>query len=290
MRQILSAIALTFATCAYAQSIGSVSAQDATVTAPGGRAVPAAEGRISLAGSEAILARDRSAPISLARGGAILLCRTSTLHLAGSGTALSLGLDRGAVEVRAQATSTDAILTPDLRITVPTGGPLDLRLRVSTNGDTCVENRGRKAPALQLTDAFGQARYLLRPGQHVLFEHGSLREVVDRETTPCGCPPEDPHALPLNQAQLTGSTGVTPAQAAAANPFPAAQSAGLAPVPPLPADKPGETNTQVSTTFSVDPNAGHTAVMTPPTPTPSPVESHNPFRAIGRFFRRLFVR
>ena len=30
--------------------------------------------------------------------------------------------------------------------------------------------------------------YELAPDQHVLFEHGSLREVVDHETSPCGCP------------------------------------------------------------------------------------------------------
>lgn len=294
MRQILQATALFFSISASAQSVGSVAAQDATVTAPNHRTITVVNSRVNLVGGEGIVALDRSAQITLVRGGVVELCRTSSLHLAGNATVLSLGLDRGAMELRTLATPGDAILTPDLRLTMPSGGPLDLRLRVSTNGDTCVENRGHRAPALQLTDAYGQARYLLRPGQHVLFEHGSLREVVDRETTPCGCPPEEPRALPLNQAQLSGSTTVTPAQSAAAYPFPVAQSAGLAPAPPLPADRIGQTNTQVSTTFAVDPSAARTPQANPPPISPSPApataRSHNPFRAIGQFFHRLFVR
>ena len=189
-------------------------------------------------------------------------------------------------------------------------GVLDLRLRVSPNGDTCVENRGKKAPTLQLADAFGEASYQIRPGQHVLFEHGSLKAVVDRETTPCGCPPDErdaPRLVPLAEAILHGNGGadngarVTPQQAAAANPFPTAQSEGLAPPAPLPADQPGETHTQVSTTLAFDP----TARPVPPTPLnsqdqptpaipapqpPTASSSGGPFRAVGRFFKRIFVR
>lgn len=290
MRHILQAILITLVAGAQAQTIGSVATQDANVTGSSGKMVAATRDRFNLDGSDTIVARDHSAAISLARGGTVLLCRTSSLHLAGSNATLTLGLDRGAMEIRTRASATDVVLTPDLRLTMPSGGPLDLRLRVSTNGDTCVENRGRKAPVLQLTDTFGQARYLLRPGQHVLFEHGSLREVVDHETTPCGCLAEGPQPQPLNQAQLTGTSVVSPAQAAAANPFPAAQSAGLAPAPPLPADKPGETNTQVSTTFAVNPVKAASPAVSPTNPAAPPPGSRNPFRAIGRFFRRLFVR
>ena len=44
---------------------------------------------------------------------------------------------------------------------------------------------------LHATEAFGTGAYFIRPGQRVLFEHGSLREVVDRETSNCGCPKPD---------------------------------------------------------------------------------------------------
>ena len=69
-------------------------------------------------------------------------------------------------------------------------GRLIFELRVTRNGDTCVDNRGAKAPMLSVADQFGEATYELRAGQHVLFEHGSLKEVVDHESSPCGCPPE----------------------------------------------------------------------------------------------------
>ena len=84
----------------------------------------------------------------------------------------------------------DVILTPDLRFTVEAGGAYDLRLRVTREGDTCVENAGTGAPVLMLNEAFSAASYRVMPGQHVLFEHGSLREVVDNEHSACGCPAE----------------------------------------------------------------------------------------------------
>ena len=93
-----------------------------------------------------------------------------------------LALDRGAIEVQMAATTRDVVMTPDLRFTMRGDGPLDLQLRVTRNGDTCVENRGAKAPVLNVADQFGEATYELRAGQHVLFEHGSLKEVVDHES------------------------------------------------------------------------------------------------------------
>ncbi len=293
---------MVLAGATHAQTVGTVRAQDATVTTPG-RVAEVANGRTTLTGNSTVVAKDRSAPIALARGGGVLLCRTSSLHLAGSAETLVMGLDRGAMEIRTKASATDAIVTPDMRITIPAGGPLDLRMRVSPNGDTCVENRGKKAPTLTLNDAFGEASYEVRAGQHVLFERGSLKAVVDRETTPCGCPPDDPKAVPLAEAILHGNGGtVTPQQAAAANPFPTAQSEGLAPAPPLPSDKPGETHTQVSTTIAFDPTAKgqpaaastavpeatSTGAARPAEPLPTQ-DKGGPFRAVGRFFKRIFA-
>jgi len=51
---------------------------------------------------------------------------------------------------------------------------------VTPSGDTCVENLGKNAPVLHVTEQFGVGGYFVKPGQHVLFEHGSVREVVDR--------------------------------------------------------------------------------------------------------------
>src|SRR5207237_9775006 len=94
---------------------------------------------------------------------------------------LLLSLDRGALEIDMNGTPSDSIMTPDLRFTVRNSGPLDLRLRVARNGDTCVDNRGPGAPTIAVSDPFGESMYELAAGQHVLFEHGSLDEVVDHE-------------------------------------------------------------------------------------------------------------
>ena len=296
--------------------IGTVSSADATLTNTPPTVLPIANGRTILTGNPTVTAGTHTAEIKLTRGGTIRVCQSTPLHLGQTAAqALLLTLDRGALEIHTKATPADSLLTPDLRFTPLTAGPLDLLIHVSANGDTCVDNHGRRAPALNIVDAFGQATYQLKPNQHVLFEHGSLREVVDRETVPCGCPPDDPRTVPLAEAVLRGGANappVTPAQAAAANPFPAAVSEGLAPPTPLPAETPGVTHVQVSTSLTYDP--AHPAPTspdptnpdptnpdpTPPTPIPAvaalpppappPAPKPGPFTAIGHFFKRIFVR
>ena len=183
--------------------------------------------------------------MALSRGGTVRVCSTSGLHVtagkSASGTLLPLmlALDRGAVEVQMAATTSDVVMTPDLRFTMGSEGPLDLRLRVTSNGDTCVENRGASAPVLRVADPFGGATYELRAGQHVLFEHGSLKEVVDHESSPCGCPPmpvvsvADAGMSSRLRAAAVGSA-VAAKTAEEQHPFPAAVSAGLAPAAAVP--------------------------------------------------------
>src|SRR4051794_7493507 len=157
-------------------SIGSVGIADATVAG----ALEVNNGRAQLLGASTVTARDHTAEVALNRGGTVRVCSTSGLHLtAGKGALdapLMLALDRGAVELAARMTASDVVMTPDLRFTMKSTGPLDLRLRVARNGDTCVENRGAAAPVLNVADQFGEASYEVKPGQHVLFEHGSLKE------------------------------------------------------------------------------------------------------------------
>src|SRR5580704_15755660 len=187
------------------QSIGTVGMQDATVAG----ALEVSNGRAILVGNTTVTAKDRVAEVALNRGGTVRVCSTSGLHLTAGKNAdgpaqvpLMLALDRGAIEVRMDATTRDVVMTPDLRFTMHGDGPLDLQLRVTRNGDTCVDNRGEKAPLLNIADQFGEATYELRPGQHVLFEHGSLKEVVDHESSACGCPPEP--AISVADAGATG--------------------------------------------------------------------------------------
>lgn len=282
----LQFVLVSVAAIAQQQPIGSVGVQEATVAG----ALEITNGRAILVGSTVVTAKDHTAEVALKRGGKILVCATSGLHLTagkmptgGPTTAvdqpLMLSLDRGAIEVQMAATATDVLMTPDLRFTTQGTGPLDLRLRVTRNGDTCVENRGKNAPALHIVDQFGDGSYDVRAGQHVLFEHGKLKEVVDRETSPCGCPPE-PVVSVADAGGAAGSpaapgsvvaperSGVAQERSVVApeqHPFPAAVSQGLAPDPAVPAAPTGVVHAQVSTTLSygAEAAAGSSGVSAP---------------------------
>jgi hypothetical protein len=299
------------------QSIGTVGVQDATVAG----ALQVSNGRAILVGNTTVTARDRVAEIALNRGGMVKVCATSGLHLTAGKSAdaaaipipLMLALDRGAIEVQMAATTRDVVMTPDLRFTMRGDGPLDLQLRVTRNGDTCVENRGAQAPVLNVADQFGEAAYELRAGQHVLFEHGSLKEVVDHESSSCGCPPEQTMSVADALLHPAGSGNGTPGEAATAekpaaeqHPFPAAVSAGLAPPSAVPQAPPGAVHTQVSAALSSGEGADSVAepgAATEKTPTNAPAASpapatvaapqaappkHDLAHAIGRFFKHIF--
>jgi hypothetical protein len=276
------------------QLIGYVNTRDAEVTG----ASDVLDGQAVLTGSAAVTARDHTAPITLGRGGAVRVCQTSALHVteskaSGLAAPLLFSLDRGAIEIQMAGTLNDSIMTPDLRFTVVNAGPLDLRLRVAKNGDTCVENRGTTAPTLDISDPFGETMYQVSAGQHVLFEHGSLREVVDNETTPCGCPePKAPSVAdalmasgPRTELGAPKETAPAPAaapamaatlqtaeqtaaqaavKAAEAHPFPEAVSEGLAPppeIPPVPANAP---HVNITDTLTYDARQPEMAEATPP--------------------------
>jgi hypothetical protein len=302
-------------------AMGSVATADAKVS--GGLEVAGARAR--LLSNASVTAYDHTAQIDLDRGGAVQVCATSAFHLfrSGSGDSLLFALDRGAMEIRSTARPQDGILTPDLRFIMLTPGTLDLRMRVTREGDTCVENRGDQAPVLQINEGFGDATYHLAPNQHVLFEHGSLREVVDREQSNCGCP----QPTPLMVAAITpnATSNATPQQAAALNPFPAAQSADLSPTQPsVPITPPAGNAQSIALTYAAPeapeappPAAPQPAkatapapVITPPRPVPAqqpatpaiiaalpastspppppPPGAHDLAHKIGRFFKRLF--
>ncbi len=257
--------------------------------------------KLLLGNGSDVAAGDDPVKIALTQGGNIRLCSLSGLHLsaggAGATQALMLALDKGAVEVQmSAATSNDVLLTPDLRFTLNhpgmEGSPLDLRVRVTKSGDTCVENRGEHAPVLSLTEQFGAASYQILPGQHVLFEHGSLSEVVDNEPSPCGCPP----LLGDTMVAGKGKAGSKEAE----HPFPLAVSEGLA-RPPAPApSKPGETEMQVTMpmVYSGDAPAGTDAApatgaaASSAESAPVPVAQTRPkrgfFGSVGHFFKRVF--
>jgi hypothetical protein len=264
--------------------MGTVAAEDALVS--GGLEVQG--GRTRLLTNASVTAYTHTAEVALDRGGAVQVCATSQFHLLHSGRekALLFGLDRGAMEIHSASQAQDTILTPDIRFTVEAAGTFDFKMRVTREGDTCVDNAGAGAPVLVLNDAFSSASYRLLPGQHVLFEHGNLREVVDKENSPCGCPAAEPVAV-------AGS-------AAAAHPFPEAVSAGLAAPAVVNNVSPvGETHAQITSVISNTSDVGApvaapaasnapVAAATSTEPPKTPPGAHDIGRAIGRFFHRLF--
>jgi hypothetical protein len=293
----VSVVATTAA--AQQRTLGSVATQDAIVT---GTSAPleTTNGRLVLTGNGTVTAKDHTAPVTLTRGGEIQVCSTSGLHMtagSGPGTApLMLSLDRGAMEIHMDAGLNDIVMTPDLRMSVQKSGPLDLRIRVTSNGDTCVENRVAGAAdktgtetglTVNVSSLFGSETYDVKPGQHVLFEHASLSEVVDHESSSCGCPPPPP------KEEIAGGVlgpGADP------HPFPEAVSQGLAPEPPVPQAPEGEVHAQVSTTLSYNGNAPATPPGAEPglplsayqRPAPPPPPRPGFLHRVGHFLKRLF--
>jgi hypothetical protein len=205
-----------------------------------------------------------------------------------------MAIDRGAVETSfATGQNADVLLTPDFRILIGAPGSSDLKVRLGDHGDTCIDNPGTHAPYVVVSSVFDGGAYRVQPGQRVMFQHGSLSEVVDNEKEPCGCPPESKPGT---------------------NDFPLAQSAGIgAQAPPITAAPPP---TAVSKPPSAPPSAIDQPLVyqaQPPAPDqpaaapstaepaqqaaappraapgkPAPQKKPGFFHSIGSFFRKIF--
>lgn len=280
-------------------------------------------GELQLGNGSTITAADQPVKITLARGGQLLLCSTTSLHLSRdrsipdpANTALMMALDRGALEAHYTVGKySDVLLTPDLRILISGPGEADLSVRVNAQGDTCVDNHGAGAPYVTVSSQLAGGLYRVMPNQRVSFEHGSLSEMVDNEPEPCGCPVTPPvETAAGSQAknnphpgQPVGGPSSTPADTA----FPLKESEGLA-APPGPPTTPvvpaGQVHAQVTVpliyngaapapapppatppvTVTVPAPVANTATV-PSTTIPRKTRSHGFFHRIGRFFSRILA-
>lgn len=276
------------------------------------------DGRAIVGNNTSIEAGNSTAPVALMRGGSLNVCASTKIHLSTDattpGSGLMIALDHGALEAHyTPGQYSDVLLTPDLRVLISAPGQADLSIRVNNQGDTCIDNHGDHAPYVLATSLMGDGAYRVQPNQRVLFEHGSLNDVVDSEQEPCGCPPAEPTSV-----ASAGATGAHPAKpgqavapnaAAAANPFPLAESEELQPPPPTPttpAVPPGTPHVEVSVPLAFDANHPNALPPTPPASTPVPTsaihvdtaqapppapvkpKSTGFFGHIGHFFKRLF--
>ena len=277
--------------------IASVPTEGVTLAAP----LSVANGRATIGNNGTVTAGEKTADITLARGGILHLCATTALHMAmdrsveksGADTAaagLMLSLDRGAFEATyTPGQYSDVILTPDLRILVSGPGHADLKLRVNRQGDTCIDNHAGadgEAPYITVSSMMEGGLYRVRPGQRVMFEHGSLQQVVDNEAESCGCP----SAAPVVESKAGGPSS-TPADTS----FPTAVSEGLTPAtaaaPAEPIVPAGQAHAQVTASLGYEagqplPPPPPTAAAAPP-PAPAP-QKRGFFGRVGHFFSHIF--
>lgn len=232
----------------------------AGVTVSGSMSVE--NGKASIGNDGTITAGDSTAHMTLARGGELDVCASTKVHLSrdtsvagAADSALMIAMDRGALEASyVPGKYSDVLLTPDLRILISGPGTADLKIRVNAQGDTCLDNHGAGAPYVTVTSNFAGGVYRVQANQRVMFEHGSLDQVVDNETEPCGCPAAAP-VVAASDAVPDKANAAAAGKAAAANPFPLAQSEGLA-QPPVAAVKPvvpvGQVHAEVQAPITYD--------------------------------------
>ncbi len=269
------------------------SGKGATVTG----ALEVTAGKAFIAASGTVTAGSRTTDVILPRRGTLRVCASTTVKLAadtgvptGETPGLLMAIDHGAVEMSFADTSAnernaDVLLTPDFRILIGGPGASEVKVRLGAGGDTCVDNSGADAPYVVVTSVFGSGLYRVQPGQRVMFQHGSLREVVDQEPEPCGCPPS-PAPTHGNEFPLAQSEGLAPTPLESSAPIQMTAPPQVAPplvyssaahapqpaaIPPLPANPP----------------APATPAQTPP--PAKKVKKPGIFVRIGHLFRRIFA-
>jgi hypothetical protein len=255
-------------------------------------ALQVAGGRALITANGTVVSGTTTTEVSLPNRGTLRVCASTEIKLAadsavpaGESPGLMMAMDHGAVEASfATGRNADILLTPDFRILIGGPGSANVKVRLAQEGDTCVDNPGSNAPYVLVTSVFDGSIYRVQPGQRVMFQHGSLREVVDQEKESCGCPPA-PSETKGNDFPLAQSEGLAPTPPE--NPTPAPKSVKPAePTVPLVynADKaapPATPQPATAATTSV-------AAATPPQTETAQKKKPNFFTRVGHFFRRIF--
>jgi len=218
-----------------AQPIGELYATDASVK---GSVILAGSGTSVLSGSS-IQAGAEAATLKLDRGGSLLVCEGTKLAVNSSqnGRQLLLSLNTGNLELNYPlGTEADTLLTPDLQLLMPGPGTVHLAVRVSPNGDTCVQSLPWNGAAIVVSETMGDATYQVKPDEAVLFKGGHLNQASSSKQN-CGCPKSvaiqvakaAPAAPPVPSPAPNTSPGAIIPHSAASTPE---QLAAAAPPPP----------------------------------------------------------
>jgi hypothetical protein len=210
---------VTPAFVAAQQAIGELYASDASVR---GSVILAGSGTSILSGSS-IQAGVQPATLKLERGGSLLVCEGTKLSISSSqnGRELLFSLNSGNLEMNYPlGAEADTLLTPDLRLLLPGPGTVHVAVRVTPQGDTCVQSLPSNVSAIVVSETMGDATYQVKPDQAVLFKSGHLGQASPFKSN-CGCPAPPP--IPTQVAKA-----VEPP------PIAAVQSKPAAPAPPPP--------------------------------------------------------
>jgi hypothetical protein len=275
---------------------------DATAKVTG--ALEVSQGKAVIAASGTVTSGSETTQVTLPHRGVLRVCATTTVKLAadasvplGETPGLMMAMDHGAVEMSfATGRNSDILLTPDFRILIGGPGAAEVKVRLGQHGDTCVDNAGApsdrssslgwkagapsvNAPYVLVSSVFEGGAYRVQPGQRVMFQHGSLHEVVDQEKEPCGCPPA---AAKGNEFPLAQSEGLAPL------PKPAPNAVSLSSAPPQVVEplvyKSADHAPQPATEAA--PPAGSDA--NPAAKPPAPKKRPGFLTSVKKFFRRIF--
>jgi len=262
-----------------------------------------------------------NAQLALTRGGALLLCRDSSLTLDGRGSQLLMALQAGSFEARyAVPAAGDHLITSDYQLNIAslghTSGELaDYRVGISSSGDMLVQVLPESDAAVKVASSFGPAETTVRPGEirgfPALGSRLSPEQVV--QTVSVRCPVEVPPAQQTLTASKEGtksepapsSISTVEQEQARIEPPPDVKGQLSVPLafepPPLPpATATAQPQAQPTTPAAPEPAASVASAPQPTqpetaqvAPTPAiaaaPKPKHeNVFASIGHFFRRLF--
>lgn len=206
------------------QTIGELYAADASVK---GSVILANSGTSVLSGSS-IQAGAQSAMLKLERGGTLQVCEGTKLSVTASqnGRELLFSLNSGNLEMNYPlGAEADTLLTPDFRLLLPGPGTVHVAVRITPQGDTCVQSLPWNVSAIVVSETMGDATYQVKNDEAVIFKGGHLSDAV-RSKGNCGCPTSQ--VPPVQVAKAAPPPPPPP------EPKPAAAVAAVPPLPPPP--------------------------------------------------------
>ncbi len=239
----------------------------------------------------------------------MLVCSGTNLSVNASqnGRELMFSLNSGNLEMNYPlGAAADTLLTPDLRLLLPGPGTVHVAVKVTPQGDTCVQSLPWNVAAIVVSETMGDATYQVKPDEAVLFKGGHLSEAAATKQN-CGCPISQP--IPPTQVAKAAPppppVESKPAQQPAPKPAPVDQDVHIAVSAPLVfrADDPAPDLTDMVATLKLEHNQvlQLDPVVLPPaesqedacgvsatTVVAQKEQKHGFFSKVGAFFATLF--